>query len=354
VVVPWSVMQNIGCLTSLFSTRPAPGGAASLFKQPAAKCSANHATDFMSALVDAAVGCDDSGSIVAFNPAAEKMFGWSAADVLGRSVSVIVAGAHKHRHDEYVCSFSETGAGTKVGTTREVEAERSDGSRFMVSMSLSQMSPPAPAFVAVMRDLSDHRREVQEGHAKLTSAISKLTSLMDLMTDGVVEINGEGIITRFSSTASAMFGYSSAEAVGKNVNLLVPKPDKAQHDSYIARYHKTGIARMIGIGREVKGERKDGSTFAMDLNITEVREGDRVSFLAVCRDVWERKEAEKKIEAYQWRLQQNRAVEDEMDAELYAAAVSVRGAARPADFRSAHVAMVSSLTQSQRQRSDMK
>ncbi|SFE97848.1 PAS domain S-box protein [Alteribacillus iranensis] len=121
--------------------------------------------------------------------------------------------------------------------------------------------------------------------------------VIDNMLDGIVTINRHGIIESFNPAAEKMFGYSAEEMIGKTVNHLMPEPYKSEHDSYIDNYINTGEAKIIGIGREVTGKRKDGSTFPMDLAVTEFFIGENIHFIGIVKDLTERKETESALES---------------------------------------------------------
>lgn len=92
----------------------------------------------------------------------------------------------------------------------------------------------------------------------------------------MVVINEQGHIHCFSAAAERLFGYAAPEVIGRNVSLLMPEPDRQRHDSYLARYRRTGERRIIGTARIVTGQRQDGSIFPMELAIGEMRSSDRV------------------------------------------------------------------------------
>ena len=115
---------------------------------------------------------------------------------------------------------------------------------------------------------------------------------MDAFLEGIVVIDTEGIIERFNTAAEAMFGYSREEMIGIDVGILMPGPDQEQHNDYIQRYLSTGVARIIGKGREVKAQRKDGSFFPVHLAIGEVGWSGSIRFVAMLRDLTDHKRAE--------------------------------------------------------------
>ncbi|HSM99083.1 MAG TPA: ATP-binding protein, partial [Gallionella sp.] len=108
----------------------------------------------------------------------------------------------------------------------------------------------------------------------------------------IVTIDARGTIERFNPAAERMFGYTEAEVTGRNVSMLMPSPYHEAHDGYLAHYLQTGEKKIIGIGREVVGLRKDGTTFPMDLAVGEMLLGERRMFTGTVRDISKRKQAE--------------------------------------------------------------
>jgi two-component system, LuxR family, sensor kinase FixL len=129
-----------------------------------------------------------------------------------------------------------------------------------------------------------------------------LASILDTVPDAMIVIDEQGIIHSFSSTAERQFGYTVAEVIGKNINMLMPSPYRENHDGYLERYLRTGERRIIGIGRLVVGERKDGSTFPMELAVGEMRSGDRRFFTGFIRDVTQRQQTEGRLQELQSEL----------------------------------------------------
>src|SRR5262245_17586775 len=129
-----------------------------------------------------------------------------------------------------------------------------------------------------------------------------LQSILDTVPDAMIVIDERGVIQSFSAAAERLFGYNAAEVVGKNIKMIMPSPYRQSHDAYIDRYLRTGERRIIGIGRVVVGERKDGSTFPMELAVGEMRSGDRRYFTGFIRDLTERQKTEARLQELQSEL----------------------------------------------------
>lgn len=129
-----------------------------------------------------------------------------------------------------------------------------------------------------------------------------LKSILETIPDAMIVIDERGVMQSFSAAAQRLFGYSPDEVVGQNVKLLMPSPYRESHDGYIERYLKTGEKRIIGIGRVVVGERKDGSTFPIELNVGEMKSGERRYFTGFIRDLTERQETEARLQELQSEL----------------------------------------------------
>ena len=124
----------------------------------------------------------------------------------------------------------------------------------------------------------------------------RLRAILETAVEGIITIDERGIVESMNPAAEKIFGFAAAEVIGKNVSCLMPSPYREEHDSYMANYQRTGRAKIIGIGREVVGRRKDGSLFPMDLAVSEVRLAQRRLFTGFVRDITDRKKAEVRLE----------------------------------------------------------
>ncbi len=139
---------------------------------------------------------------------------------------------------------------------------------------------------------------------RLASAANtaQLRSIVDTVPDAMVVIDPHGAIQSFSVAAERLFGWSAGEVIGRNVSVLMPSPYREEHDTYIGRYLRTGERRIIGIGRIVVGERRDGSTFPMELAVAEARSGGDRVFTGFIRDLTERRDQERRMQELQSEL----------------------------------------------------
>ena len=123
----------------------------------------------------------------------------------------------------------------------------------------------------------------------------ELKAVLETAVHGVVIIDERGAIREYGASCEAIFGWTAAEALGRNVSMLMPSPDRERHDDHMKRYLRTGERRIIGIGREVQGQRKDGVVFPCELSVGEMRQGGRRAFVGVIRDLSERKRIEQDL-----------------------------------------------------------
>jgi two-component system, LuxR family, sensor kinase FixL len=150
----------------------------------------------------------------------------------------------------------------------------------------------------IVIDIED-QKEVEEA---LRTREGHLRSILETIPDAMIVIDGTGIMQFFSSAAERQFGYSEREAIGQNVRMLMPNPDRARHDGYLARYRSTGERHIVGIGRIVTGQRKDGTTFPMHLSIGEMQSGGEPYFTGFVRDLTEHQQTQARLQELQSEL----------------------------------------------------
>lgn len=160
----------------------------------------------------------------------------------------------------------------------------------------------AAAIVVGGESFQRSRREAAAVNRDLAAREAHLSSILDTVPDAMILIDEQGIMLSFSSAAEHMFGWTAAEALGRNVSLLMPAPHREAHDGYLERYYRTHERRIIGLGRVVVGLRKDGSTFPMELSVGEMRTADGRFFTGFVRDLTERERTEARLKELQSEL----------------------------------------------------
>jgi PAS domain S-box-containing protein len=229
---------------------------------------------------DAVVSIDRRGCIVLFNAAAERVFGYSAREIVGHKVNDLMAQPYATEHDGYIARYEQTGEPRAIGRIRTVEGRRKNGETFPLELSVTQVATGESEevhYAAFIRDIS----EVRRGQAWLQS-------LIETTQDAVLSMDRQGRIVLFNPAAERIFGYARNEVIGQKVNMLMAEPYATEHDEYIARYEKTGEAHAIGRIRTVTARRKNRELFPIELSVTEIAVDQDVHYAAFIRDISEK------------------------------------------------------------------
>jgi two-component system sensor kinase FixL len=239
-------------------------------------------TTVIDSAVDGIIVIDARGRIEAFNPGAQRLFGYAAAEVIGQNVKLLMPSPYHEEHDGYLARYLETGRAKIIGVGREVTGRRRDGSTFPLHLSVGEMTVgDERKFTGVLHDLSS-RVALEE---QLRASEARWRAIVDSAVDGIVVIDARGRIEAFNPAAERLFGYAERDVVGQNVTVLMPSPYKEEHDGYLARYLETGQARIIGSGRQVEGRRRDGTTFPLHLSVGEITVGGQRKFTGILHDL---------------------------------------------------------------------
>ncbi len=247
---------------------------------------------------DAIIAKTLEGTILSWNNGAEKLYGYSAEEAIGKSIAILVPADHPTELPEILKRLAE---GERI-THYETVRVRKDGARIDVSVTISPLRDTAGRIFGastIAREITDRKRS----ETALRDSEARHRAILETTVDGIITIDDRGIIESVNPATLRLFGYAAAEMIGSNVKMLMPSPDHQRHDSYLANYLRTGERKIIGIGREVVGRRKDGTTFPMDLSISEVTVGGRRMFTGLVHDVTQRKETEEMLRASQEELE---------------------------------------------------
>jgi two-component system sensor kinase FixL len=151
-----------------------------------------------------------------------------------------------------------------------------------------------------------HSRQIQKLLMDPTSEdTAVLAAILNTAVDAIVTIDERGTLLLVNQAFERLFGYNSSEAIGRNVSMLMPEPDRSAHDGYLHRYLQTGRTAIIGTGRQVLGQRKNGTLFPIDLAVSEIKIDGRVLFAGIMRDMTERKQSEAELRSTQQKLIQS-------------------------------------------------
>ena len=242
--------------------------------------------------VDAILTIDEAGTIETVNAAAQRLFGYTAEEMMGRNIKMLMPEPYRSEHDHYLENYRTTGIRKIIGIGREVIAQKKDGTKFPIDLAVSEvLLGDRRIFTGIIRDISERRRTEQD----LRDGEARLRGVVEMAVDGIITIDERGRIETVNAAAQRLFGYTVAEMVGRNVKMLMPDPYQSEHDGYLRNYVNTGERRIIGIGREVSGRRKDGTVFPIYLAVSEVLLGDRRIFTGIVRDISMQKRAEEDL-----------------------------------------------------------
>ncbi|MGA7426152.1 MAG: PAS domain S-box protein, partial [Rhodoplanes sp.] len=151
-----------------------------------------------------------------------------------------------------------------------------------------------------------------------TISDAQLLSVLDTAADGIIIIDARGVVITFNKACERLFGYSAAEVIGQNVKMIMPSDLARVHDNYINNYLTTGERKIIGIGREVKGQHRDGTLIPVHLSVGEASTSAGRQFIGILRDLRARNESEQRLNQLQTDLVRMARVSaiDEMGAAL--------------------------------------
>ncbi|NDV27685.1 PAS domain S-box protein [Desulfovibrio sp. JC010] len=262
----------------------------------------------LAAAADAIVILDNLGRVHWTNKAFSSMTGYSFDEVYGKTLKILKSGKQSPAFYQELWSTILSGK----SWAGELINRRKNGEIYYEEQSITpvlDVQGRVSNFIAIKSDITEKKL----AQKSLEDREAKLSALFNGVIDAIVTADSKGRILSVNPAAEKIFGYNSGELNGLNVRVLVPPELRPNHDSFIRKYLKTGVAKVIGIGREIEAVRKDGSRFPIDLSINEIRTQDAVMFTAIVRDISERKEQERRLHMLNEQLEQ---LVDERTADL--------------------------------------
>ncbi|TNF91343.1 MAG: PAS domain S-box protein, partial [Gammaproteobacteria bacterium] len=249
---------------------------------------------------DAVITIDEGQTITLFNPKAENIFGYSADEVLGQPLTMLMPEKSRGIHGSEVGKFGQESLSSRgMDARREIMGQRKDGSTFPAEAGISKMEINGQHyFTTFFRDITERKEmeaRILEQNKELELSERKSTSIIESAGEGIVVIDQNSTVILWNETAERMFGYTKEEMVGESLIRIVPEQYLTHHNLAMEKANETGQLAHPGITHEVSGRRSDGTEFPMELTISQWKISGETYYSGILRDITERKEAEETI-----------------------------------------------------------
>jgi PAS domain S-box-containing protein len=233
---------------------------------------------------------DPAGKVLQFNPYMEQLTGWSQEEA--RGLDWFDTFLPERERDRIRALYARALSGERTRANVNPIIAR-DGREFEIEWYDAPLRGPSGSILGLLcigLDVTARHRAEES----LRDREARLTAILNTAADAIITIDEHGLIDSANPATERMFGYATADMIGQNVRMLMPPPYRDKHDCYLANYLKSGVKRIIGIGREAQGRRKDGTVFPVELAVSELFDGQRW-FTGVIRDVSRRRELERQV-----------------------------------------------------------
>ena len=233
--------------------------------------------------------CGLDGKVLFWGQGLRSLFGWSAEEAVGQIADELLATKFPAPRSEITAEMLRAGEWQGELVHRHRDGHWLDVATHWALHRDNRGKPVSVLMVSL--DVTAAKR----AQSLLVEREARLRSILETAPDAIITIDALGVVQSFSSAAERLFGYSPGEVIGRNISTLMPSPYREQHDGYLIRYLRTEEKRIIGIGREVKAQHKDGTIFPIDLAVGEVKlEGTRL-FTGLIRDLTARNKLEEDL-----------------------------------------------------------
>ncbi len=270
--------------------------------------------------MDAIISIDAERRIILFNPAAEKMFGFSGREVLGQKLERLIPHRFRAAHAVDVKQFGLTGVSfRRMGALGTISGLRANGEEFPIEASLSQVDVDGEKlFTVILRDVSERVK----GEKALQESEARKAAILESALDCIISMDREGKVLEVNAAAERMFGFKPEEMVGREMaELIIPLRLREAQRQGLARYLATGQGSMLGKRLEMPALRRDGSEFPAELTISVFQLGGHPYFTGTLRDITERKRSEKNL---QDALEQLTKANDELETRVQQRTAALR------------------------------
>jgi PAS domain S-box-containing protein len=243
------------------------------------------------AALDGVIAMDHEGRIVAINPAAERIFGFSSEAVVGKDMAdVLIPPSLREGHRRGLEHYLATSEGPVLGKRLELTGLRSDGMEFPLELSITRVGSVTPAlFTGFVRDITERRK----AEAALRQSQEQLAGIIGSAMDAIITVDDQQRIVLFNAAAEKMFRYPADEAVGKSLDRFIPERFRPGHQNHIQNFGRTNVTRrsMASLGA-IFGRRSDAEEFPIEASISQLEADGKNFFTVILRDITERKAAE--------------------------------------------------------------
>lgn len=259
---------------------------------------------------------DKNAQIVMVNARTANIFGYEQSQMRGMDIGELLPETYRASHRKLVNNYLSSPRIRPKKNKNHLTGITATGKEVSLDISLNPITIESGEYtIAHIVDQSERGKIKQS----LQESENLLHAVIENAVDGIISIDSRGKITAMNPAAARLFGYSREEVYGKNVNMLMPEPHRTKHDSYMDNYHKSGEAKIIGIGREVEGRRKDGSLFPFYLSVSKIDMAEGHFYAGIVHDLSEQKAAENALRKYSEDLEQR------VEARTSALAQAIKG-----------------------------
>jgi PAS domain S-box-containing protein len=282
--------------------------------------------------MDPVISVDEDQRIVLFNAAAEKVFGWPRAAVIGKPLDALIPAALRERHRAHVDQFGRTGVTSRrMGGSQVLSAQRANGTTFPIEASISQHEEDGRRiYTAILRDITER----VDAEGRLARSEARLRGILDSAMDAVITVDEAQRIVLFNDAAERMFACTRDEALGAPLGRFIPERFRGDHAAHVKRFGETRVtSRRMGRARIVTGLRRTGEEFPIDASISQLGEDGSRFYTVILRDVSQLVQAEAEV----------RRSKDEL-RELASAASSAREQEKTRIAREIHDELGQSMT----------
>jgi len=245
--------------------------------------------------IDSIITIDQKGIIESFNPAAERLFAYSAAEVIGQNIKILMPEPYRQQHDQYLTNYLTSRKAKVIGIGREVEGLRKDNSTFPMRLGVNESKiENRTVFVGIIQNLTEENKVL----SALQESEEKFRMMAGAAQSAIVMIDSNNLVSFWNSAAERIFGWSVNKAIGLNIDDLLTTDDSIEAaNEDILQFLSSGKKTSVGKNRELLARRKDGSEISIELALSSVKISDEWQAIAIINDISDRKRINQELQA---------------------------------------------------------